>query len=264
VVAKAARQLCVAVILVAVLAGSTPTGTSAGLGSLQHPSALELVTGVRGVLSDDFVGQRFWLQVCEREFHGLAGVHTTGVRLVVNMETVAVSFEAAQITADVGRETRVAFLPAVADGEKWAVQAGIVYDSAAVEGLQTASLLSLVFRSRVRLGESVFIGGEVDRLRVWGEVLEGADATLLLGVRPVPPVSLACTIAFARWGGAQPGLAVIVNGEGRLGLSLGYENGTEAFKGAVCIHWRKIRCDAGVLRHPVLGPETAITLSWGR
>jgi len=264
VVAKARSRLRLGIVFAAVLVGSTPSGTVAALGSLQLPSALELVTGVRGVLSDGLVCERFRLQVCERVFHGLAGVHTTGVRLTLNMGTVAASVEAAQLAADVGRETRVAFLPAVADGEKWAVQAGIVYDGAAVEGLQTATLLSLVFRSRVRLGESLFVGGEVDRLRVWGEAMEGADATLLLGVRPVPSVSLACTIAFARWGGAQPGLAVTLNGEGGLGLSLGYENGTEAFKGAVGIHWRKMRCDAGVLRHPVLGPETAITLSWGR
>lgn len=241
------------------------------MGTFQHPSIEESVTGVRGVLSPDCTrtgrgteGPRVWFEASEYGLYGITGLHLSGLRAGARLGSVWLTAAASQLASDIGRETRLALTPAYYAGDRWAASVGVVHESASVDGLVTARLLSFTVRSRVRLSESVSVGGEIDRYRLSGEPNHGADATLVAVFRPVSAAVIHTVFAFDRRTGLHPSIAMTLDGVSAFRLTLGYEGMTEALRGALAVEVGGLVCAAGVDYHPVLGSRRGITLAWRR
>jgi hypothetical protein len=258
-----------------VVAAASLSGVGAApalaLGALQHPSVEESVTGVRGILSPGGrrggrggEAPRVWFEASEYGLYGITGLHLSGVRAGARLQSVWLTAAASQLASNIGRETRLAFTPAYHAGDRWAVSAGVVHESATVDGLETARLLSLTVRSRVRLSESVSVGGEIDRYRLSGEPSPGGDATLVAAFHPVSSTLIHAVFALDRRTGLHPSVSMTFEGVRALRLTLGYEGMTGALKGALAVEAGGLVCAAGADYHPVLGSRRGITLSWRR
>jgi hypothetical protein len=252
------------------LAGVNVVETRA-LGTLQHPSIEESVVGVRGILSNvhrlDGRGaspRRVWFEASENRLYGIAGLHASGLRIGAQFGSVSLTAAAAHLASDIGRETRLALTPAHYAGDRWAASVGVVHESASVDGFTSAELLSLTVRSRVRLSETVSVGGEIDRYRLSGEPNHGADATLVAAIRPVSAALIHAVFAFDRRTGLHPSIAMTFDGVSAFRLTLGYEGMTDALKGALAVEVGGFVCAVGVDYHPVLGSRRGITLAWHR
>jgi hypothetical protein len=259
--------------LAALFIVSAPAGTRA-LGALEYPSIEESVAGVRGILCGAFPlyadtqgaarSARVAVEASENLLFGISGLRTSGVRLGVRVGSAVFVGEATQLTADVGREARYAFAPALFVRDLWAVSVGVVYEGAFVDGFPPARMVSVCGRSLIRLSQSVRVGGEIDRYRVHGEPGGGADVSIVVLVRPVPGALFRGVVELGRWGGAQPSLSTTVEALPALRLSFGYEGATDALKGAVAVGIGGLTCAAGVIYHPVLGARKGVTVSWRR
>lgn len=255
---------------VVVIAG-VYVGEARALGTLQHPSIEESAVGVRGILSgvrlSDGSGvpsPHVWFEASENLLYGIAGLHSTGLRVGARFGSVSVTAAAARLGSDVGRETRLALVPAYFAGDRWAASFGIVHESAFIDGFASSRLVSLTVRSRVRLSKQVSVGGEIDRYRLTGEPNDGADATLVAVFRPVPAALIHAAAKFDRRTGSHPSVSMTFAGIKVLRLTLGYEGTTEALKGAVAVELKGFVCAAGADYHPVLGSRQGITLAWHR
>jgi hypothetical protein len=238
------------------------------MGALEHPSIEESVAGVRGILfqTPSPVGTSgtasLRVEAAEAALYGIAGLHVSGLRAEVRTGAVSLVAEAAVLASDVGRETRVALTPAVFVSGRWAASLGLIHETAAVEGLPAARLLSVTGRSLVRLSGRMSVGGEVSRYRLCAEANDGADLQMAVIVTPIAGALIRAVVDIGRWAGAQPSISATVASPGGLRLSLGYEAGTEALKGALAVGLRALTCAAGAHRHPVLGSRYGVTLSW--
>lgn len=237
------------------------------LGALRHPSVEESVTGTAGILGPAFsLGPGAGLpavlvQVSEEAMYGIPGLHTSGATVGFGAAGGFVTAEAAQLSSSVGSEKRLALTPALVTSA-WAVSAGIVYDGVTLVGMESAKILSVNVRSLIWITKTLRLGGEIDRLRLAGEELPGADVKLVVLSIPAQNISLHGTIELGRRTGFAPGAAVTVDELGPARLSFGYEGGTEALKASVFLEWRTLGLAAGVYYHPVLGEKREITLTW--
>jgi hypothetical protein len=280
-VAKPTAELCAwrnrrggrGVFVVCVLAALAWGTETSALGAVEHPSIEETVLGVRGILScadplaaDGSPPARLFVEFSENRLYAIAGLRMPGVRAGVRAGRVALTGAVARLSTDIGHETLLSLTPAWYENDRWAVSAGVVYESAYVHGCVPARLLGLTVRSRVRLTRSVSVGGEVDRYRLSGGVASngGADATLLVVVRPLSGTSIFAVADLDRWTGVLPSVSMSFGGVKGLRLTFGYEAVTSALKGALALRFGGIACAAGVDYHPVLGARRGITLSWRR
>jgi hypothetical protein len=193
--------------------------------------------------------------------YGIPGLHTSGAKVGFCAAGVFVTAEAAQLSSPVGSEKRLALTPALVT-TAWAVSAGIVFDGLTLDGMEDAKLFSVNVRSLAWITKTFRLGGEIDRLRLAGEELPGADVKLVVLSIPAQNVSLYGTIELDRHTGVTPGAAIAVDELGPARLSFGYEGGTEALKASVFLEWRTLGLAAGVYYHPVLGEKREITLTW--
>jgi hypothetical protein len=201
------------------------------------------------------------IRVSEEQMFGISGLHTSGVQAGVKVSRLFVTGEAAQMSSQVGSETRVALTAALLS-TTWAVSAGGVYDGADIEGMGGANLISFNASSLVWVTNALRVGGSIERVRISGEDYPGADVSLALLAYPAPAVALYGTVEFDRRFGAVPGVAVILAGLGPSRLGLGYECGPDALKGSFALSWRSIDVAVGVYYHPVLGEKREVTLTW--
>jgi len=262
-----------AATIAAVVAVCTPVQSRA-LGALEHPSIEESASGVRGILCGAFPlyggpashrpTARWALEASENLLYGIAGLHVTGARAGVRVGPSAFVGEAAQLASDVGRETRLAFTPAIFVEGRWAASVAVVYESAFIDGFAPTHSVSVTGRSLVRLTQALSLGGEIDRYGVYGEHGDGADVSIGLLVRPVAGAVLRGIVDFERLSGAQPCLSATVSLTSALRLSFGYESASDALKGALAVGFGGVTCAAGVDYHPVLGARQGLALSWCR
>jgi len=241
------------------------------LGVLQYPSVEETVTGTRGILSETFDllrrddrGPAVFAELSELQLYGVSGLHTSGVRAGIRAGAVSVVTAATRLSSEVGSETMVSLAPGFHAGDRWSASVGLVYESNAIEGLASARLVSLTVRSRVRVSETVSVGGEIGRLRVRGEPHDGADVAVVLSARPVPAVCVRAVLDAGRGGGPQPSMSATLHALGAIRLSFGYEGLSDALKGALAIELVGFAVVAGATYHPVLGVRQGISLSWRR
>jgi hypothetical protein len=248
--------------------------TAAALGSLRYPSIEEVVTGARGILSEAFplrrdgeVGPTVFAELSELRLYGLSGLHTGGARAGARLGDVTVVGAVSRLSSDIGGETVLSLAPAWHAGDRWCASAELAYESADINDLAAARLVRLTCRSRVRVTQRMSVGGEVGGLRLWGEPLDGADASVAMAARPVPGVTVRAIVTVDRWSGAQPSLSVTLAGGGALGVlraSFGYEGATDALKGALVVEVAGCAVSAGATYHPVLGARQGISVSWRR
>jgi hypothetical protein len=244
-----------------------------GLGALQYPSIEESVAGVRGILSrsDPFsplegAPASAFVEFCENQLYGIAGLRTPGVRAGCRAGRVALTGAVARLSTDVGHETFMSLTPACYDDDRWAASVGVTYESAYVQGFPPARVLSVTVRSRVDITGSVSVGGEIDRYRLSGGLASdaGADATVMVALRPVSGATLYAVAGMDRWTGVLPSVSMVLDGAKALRLSFGYEGVTRALKGALALRLGGLLCAAGVDYHPVLGARRGVSLLWRR
>jgi hypothetical protein len=245
-----------------------PEGVGA-LGALEHPSIEQSAAGVRGILFytlspiGTMAAASLAVEVSELALYGISGLSVSGVRIGTRKGPVALVGEAARLDADVGHETRLALTPTVFWSNRWAASLGVVYESAVVDGMAPARLVSATGQSLVKLSGAVSVGGGVARYRGRGETSDGADVTLAVLVRPVTGAIIRAVVDVGRWTGAQPTVSTTVGSLSPLRLTLGYDAATEALKGALAVGLGGLSCAVGAHHHPTLGPRYGVTLLWG-
>jgi hypothetical protein len=263
-----AWALC-AVSMVPALAVVCPVRTWA-LGALQHPSIEQSAACVRGILfyassAGGVAGtSSLRVELSEIVLYGVSGLRIAGARVGGRAGAASLVANVARLSADVGSETRIALTPAVFLTGRWAASLGLVYESAAIDGMQPARLASATGRSLVILTRAVAVGGEVAGYRLSGEDNDGADVTMAVVVTPLAGATIRAVIAMGRRSNAQAALSATVCASGRFRVTIGYEAWTEALKGAVAVSLGGLTCAAGVHIHPVLGVRQGVSLAWGR
>jgi hypothetical protein len=265
----AARAASLAVITAA-LVGLCTTNVSA-LGAIEHPSVEESITGLRGILLDTgalnrnkSVGLSVFAEISEVELYGVSGLRTPGARVGFRRGSVSLVGEAAQLSSDIGSETRMSLTTAIYAGDRWASSVGLVHESAAIDDLASARLVSFTARSRVRLSNAIFVGGEIARLRLAGEPYNGADAAVVVSVRPASNAAVYAALEFDRWSGMQPSVSTVLAGYNTFRVLFGYEGVTDVVKGALAIDRGGFVVAVGATYHPVLGARQGISVSWCR
>jgi hypothetical protein len=208
--------------------------------------------------------ERLGVEASEQSLYDVPGLHVSGVRIGVRAGPALLVAEAAQLAADVGRETRVAIAPSLFASNRWAASLALAHESVAVDGMEPAHLVSATVRSLVRLSGTVTVGGEVARYRLDGEAHDGADVTLAVLARPLSGALIRAVVGLGRWGGAQPSLSTTVGALDPLRVTVGYDAATEAIKGALAVRIGALSCAAGAHHHPTLGPRYGVSVAWGR
>jgi hypothetical protein len=219
-------------VITAAVVGLCTTNASA-LGAFEHPSVEESITGLRGILLDTYAlnrnkstGLSVFAEISEVELYGVSGLRTPGARVGFRRGSVSFVGEAAQ--------------------------------------LASARLVSFTARSRVQLSNAIFVGAEIARLRLAGEPYDGADAAVVLSVRPASNAAVYAALEFDRWSGMQPSVSTVLAGYNTFRVLFGYEGVTDAVKGALAIDRAGFVVAVGATYHPVLGVRQGISVSWRR
>ncbi|MCK5618482.1 MAG: hypothetical protein KAJ17_03740 [Candidatus Krumholzibacteria bacterium] len=264
-----ARAASLAVITAAMV-GLCTTNASA-LGAFEHPCVEESITGLRGILLDTFAlnrdestGMSVFAEISEVELYGVSGLQMPGVRVGFRRGSVSLVGEAAQLSSDIGSETRMSLTTAIYAGDRWASSVGLVNESAAIDDLASARLVSLTARSRIRLSKAIFVGSEIAGLRLAGESYDGVDAAVVLSVRPASNAAVYASLEFDRWSGMHPSVSTVLAGYNTFRVLFGYEGVTDVVKGALAIDRAGFVVAVGATYHPVLGTRQGITVSWRR
>jgi hypothetical protein len=201
------------------------------------------------------------VQVSEGLLYGIPGLHVSGIRVGARVAGAFVTAEAAQLSSQIGTETRLALSSALCSA-RWAVSVGVVYDGVAFGEFDSSHLIGLTIRSLARVTASLRVGGEVGRLRLTGEELPGADITMVMTAAPARGVIVQGTVELDRRAGLLPGVATVIAGPGPSRLLMGFEGETDALKGAVGVRWGAFDLTVGVFYHPVLGDKREVTVTW--
>jgi hypothetical protein len=257
-------------VITAAVVGLCTTNASA-LGAFEHPSVEESITGLRGILLDTYAlnrnkstGLSVFAEISEVELYGVSGLRTPGARVGFRRGSVSFVGEAAQLSSEIGSETRMSLTTAIYAGDRWASSVGVVHESAAIDDLASARLVSFTARSRVQLSNAIFVGAEIARLRLAGEPYDGADAAVVLSVRPASNAAVYAALEFDRWSGMQPSVSTVLAGYNTFRVLFGYEGVTDAVKGALAIDRAGFVVAVGATYHPVLGVRQGISVSWRR
>jgi len=257
-------------MITAAMVGLCTTNASA-LGAFEHPCVEESITGLRGILLDTFAlnrdestGMSVFVEISEVELYGVSGLRTPGVRVGFRRGSVSLVGEAAQLSSDIGSETRMSLTSAIYARDRWASSVGLVHESAAIDGLASARLVSLTARSRIRLSNAIFVGSEIAGLRLAGESYDGVDAAVVVSVRPASYAAVYAALEFDRWTGVQPSVSTVLAGYNTFRVLFGYEGVTDTIKGALAIDRAGFVVAVGATYHPVLGARQGITVSWRR
>ena len=264
------RVFAVPIAALAALAGQFIAMDAAALGVLQHPSAEQSAAGVRGILFGEpllhpgLPAAAAFVEGSELLLYGDSGLRVSGVKAGIRTGFVSVVMAAARLSGGVGREHRFELTPAVHGAGRWAASVGLVYETAGIDGMKTARLLSVTGRSIVRLSDAVSVGGEVARYRVRGEPAAGADIALAFLFKPVDRAIVRGVLEVDRWSGARPLISTTLEASGSLRLTFGYDTAAESLEGALAVSLGGLTCAAGAQYHPVLGTRQGVTLSWQR
>ena len=234
----------------------TPRERAVGLG---HPGESLVIEGL-----PPGAGGRWRVEAGEWFLFGVDGLRTSAVAVEVEKRGWECLLSAAVLGAPVGREYGFGAGVSVPFAGRVRLGAALRLDTVDIEGCARSHLLTLSVSALLRVADSVVLVSRAANIRLAGESVPGASASV--GV-VLSPVSVLCGVArleVSPAGLASFGVSSRVRVADRLLVSLGYEEDTGSLAGSIWICVGGLGVDAGSTFHPVLGVSQALYLSWGR
>jgi hypothetical protein len=253
--------------VVAVIALSVVPAPVIGVGSL-HPDHVTIASGTRQDIVSRLVprpGGRAtsWsLEVSDRELFG-AALRQSGARGVFAYRVWRVEIEAAQVAADVGRETRVATYFGRSSSTSL-LSVGLVHESVVIGRARAFRLTSLDLRTGVLVNERVGVRCDVEGFQIAGDDLSGADVETSVTVLAAAGVGVGAALAHDRSLGAHARVSVAVRLVDRAVVVAGYDDASEALSLAIVVMAGSLRGVAGASMHSVLGLSHGVSVGWTR
>jgi hypothetical protein len=195
---------------------------------------------------------------------GIDGLHAQSLGLTLERKAWDLEVSAALLAAPVGRESAFGAEASAPFGGRFRIGAAVRADIAEIDGCEAASLVMLSVSALVPVGGGVALFSRAEDIRLAGEPLPGAGATIGLAVSGAPAVGGTVRLALSPAGAVSFGVSSRVRVGGRLYFSLGYEDDSGSFNGSVCLRVKALLLDAGSAIHPVLGVSQGLFLSFGK
>lgn len=232
---------------------------------VRYPDPIAVVTGERGdVVADLMSRPRSWsVEVSDRELFGDVGLRLVGVRGALAHGRWRIGSEVAQVSAEVGAETRTALRIALAEAE-WTAEVGVTHDTAAIGDAPAARLTGLDVHTLVSLSNRVRVGCDIEGFRVAGIANPGADVVTSVVVSSAAGVAVTSALVVDRSLGAYACVSAAVRMGGRAVVLAGYDDGSASLSLAVAIRAKSARVVAVASAHPVLGLSRGASVGWGR
>jgi hypothetical protein len=196
--------------------------------------------------------------------HGIGGLRTHSAVVEVGTASWDVRVSAAVLGTPVGREAAIATGVCAAFGERIRLGTTAAWETADLDGCERAHLLVLSVSALLHLSGRAALVTRASNIRLAGEPLPGAGASIDLVLAPESPVCAVARFEVSPAGAASFGVASRIALGSRVRLCLGYDDDTGSLDGSIWMRIGGVGLDAGSSFHPVLGVSQGLFVSWGR
>ena len=169
---------------------------------------------------------------------------------------------AAVVSSPIGKEAVLTGAILAPGSGRIRLAGGVRLNTVAFEGFEHAYLLCISLHALLRLSPHVALCPGVNNIRVRGERLSGADASLHVVAFPDLALCGVAEIGVSRNGGVTLGVSSRLRMARGVFFAVGYEEGTGALNGSMSFRFRSMGLDVGASVHPVLGVSEALFVSW--
>ncbi len=211
-----------------------------------------------------FAGTRCRAEAGEWLLYGVDGLRTHAAVVEVGKPSWDVRVSAAVLDSPVGRETAFETGVCAAFAERIRLGTTVAWTAAGLDGCERAHLVVLSVSALLRLTGRAALVTRVLNIRLAGEPLPGAGASIGLVLSPQSSVSAVARFEVSPAGEASFRVASRIALGKRVLFSLGYDDDTGSLDGSVWIRLGGVGLDAGSSFHPVLGVSQGLFVSWGR
>jgi len=208
-------------------------------------------------------GTTWRVEAGEWFLYGIDGLRTHAAAAEIGGPSWELRVSAAFVAAPVGSESAVEGGLCAPLG-RVRLGASLRWDTARLDGCEKAHLVTLSVSAMLRVSERIAISTRAANIRLAGEPLPGAGASVGVLLSPESALCALARLELSPAGATSFRVASRVRLGRRVLLSLGYEEGTGSFDGSVWIRIGCVGLDAGSSIHPVLGVSQGVFLSWGR
>ena len=171
---------------------------------------------------------------------------------------------AAVVSSPIGKEAVLTGAILAPGSGRIRLAGGVRLNTVAFEGFERAYLLSVSLHALLRLSPHVALCPSMNNIRVRGERLSGADASVHIAAFPELPLCGVAEIGVSHSGSVTLGVSSRLRVGRGVFFAAGYEDETGALNGSMSLRFRSMGLDVGASVHPVLGVSEALFMSWRR
>jgi hypothetical protein len=224
------------------------------------PTGVSLWRGAPGGSS----GTSFRCEAGEWRLYGVDGLRVHAAVAEAGRRGWSVRLSAAVLDAPVGQESEFAAGVTLALAERIRIGGTVEWETASLEGCESASVAALSVSALVRLADRAALVTRASNIRLAGEASPGAGVSIGAVLSPESTLSAVASFSVSPAGGASFRAASRIELGSYVLFSLGYEGDTGSLDASVWIRLGGLGLDAGSSFHPVLGVSHGVFVSWGR
>jgi hypothetical protein len=211
-----------------------------------------------------FAGTSCRVETGEWFLYGVDGLRTHSAGVEIGRSSWDLIVSAAVLDAPVGREAAFETGVCAAFAERIRLGTSVEWKTAGLDGCERAHLLVLSVSALLRLTDRAALATRASNIRLAGEMLPGAGASIGLVLSPESSVCAVARFDLSPAGAVSFRVASRIALGSRVLFCLGYDDDTGSLDGSIWIRLGGVGLDAGSSFHPVLGVSQGLFLSWGR
>ena len=200
----------------------------------------------------------------ERRLYDDAGLETTVCGAEYRRRDWGLGVTAAMVSSPVGDEAALAGTILAPLSGQVRLAGDVRFQRIAFDEFERAALVCVSLHVLLRISSRVALCPGVEDVRVAGEALPGADASLRAALFAEGPLAAVAAMTVSRRGELQLGVSSRLRLGRRAFLAVGYEDATGTLAGSLSLEYRSLGLDAGASVHPVLGVSEALFVWWRR
>ena len=151
----------------------------------------------------------------------------------------------------------------LAGSRRFSVGVGVGVDVVSLGGFQRAHFVFADISAVIELAGPVRLVSAIERVRLDGEALPGADVAAAVVLFPGAPVCAVAELSVTRYGSLGASVGSRIRFSKRISAVFGYDQNTGTLAAAIDVGVRSIAVDAGAFFHPVLGVSRSVFVRWG-
>ena len=264
---RSAGRVCFFFLVFFCIAARDARGISAAL--FERPRERALGLGQTGAALwraplPGFAGTSCRVEAGEWFLYGVDGLRTHSAAVEAGTPSWDLRVSAALLDTPVGREAALETGVCAAFAERIRLGTTVAWETAGLDGCERAHLLVLSVSALLRLTDRAALLTRASNIRLAGETLPGAAASVGVVLSPESSVCAVAGFEVSPAGAASFRVASRIALGSRVVFCLGYDDDTGSLDGSIWIRVGGVGLDAGSSFHPLLGVSQGLFLSWGR